>query len=244
MRRRVLVTRPQPGADATSRKLAALGFEPIVLPLTETGAVDTAPAPDVASIDAVAATSANALRFAPRALLAACARKPCFVVGPETAAAARKLGLADPQAGPGDALGLAQLLAGRCGNGARVLYLCGRVRLPTFEEELARAGLVVTAVETYDTRSRGVGAEDLAAAAGGRPIDAALLHSAESARLLAALVAAAEASEVFGSTTFFCLSPRIATALAGIDASRTAVAGHPDEQSLLDLLGARCGNPP
>jgi uroporphyrinogen-III synthase len=244
MSRRVLVTRPQPGADATGRKLAALGFDPIVLPLTETGAMKAAALPDLASVDAVAVTSATALRFAPDALLAACRHMPCFVVGRETAAAARKLGFADAEAGPGDALGLARLLAERCGAGARVLYLCGKVRLAAFETELGRAGLVVTAVETYDTKSRGVEAEDLATASGGMPIDAALLYSAESARLLAPLAAAAEGRGVLETTRFFCLSPRIAAALTGIDPSRIAIAGNPDEQSLLDLLGARCGNPP
>ncbi len=244
MGRRVLVTRPQPGAETTRRRLAALGFEPILLPLTGTGAVEISTLPDVTPVDAVAVTSANALRHAPAALLAACGDKPCFVVGGETAAATRKAGFADPQVGPGDAGGLARLVADRCGAGARVLYLCGKVRLPVFEAELARAGLAVVALETYDTRPLGVGAKDLAAATGGRPIDAALLHSAESARLLAGIAADPDSGRVLGDTRFFCLSPRIAAALEGIDASRIAVAGDPSEQSLFDLLGACCGNPP
>lgn len=242
MRRRVLVTRPQPGADATSRRLAALGFEPVVLPLTETRAVEPAALPDIASVDAVAVTSANALRLAPDALRAACAQKPCFVVGRETAAAARGAGFADPQVGPGDALGLAQRLIARHGRGARVLYLCGKVRLPAFEAALEQAGIAVVAVETYDTRASDVGAGDIAAASGGRPIAAALLHSAESARRLSAM--ARDAGDVLGATRFYCLSQRIAAALEGVDASRIAVARHPNEQALLGMLGGDCGNPP
>lgn len=244
MGRRVLVTRPQPGAEATSRKLAALGFEPILLPLTETRAVEHRTMPDITSVDAVAATSANALRHAPQSLLRTCAEKPCFVVGHETAAAARKRGFADPQVGPGDAGGLARLVAARCGAGARVLYLCGRVRLPAFEPALARAGLSVAALETYDTRPLGIDAKALAAASGGGPIDAALLHSAESARLLAALAGEPGAGHFLGATRFFCLSPRIAAALDGIDPLGISIAGTPNEQALLDLLAARCGNPP
>lgn len=242
MRRRVLVTRPQPGADATSRRLAALGFEPVVLPLTETRAVEPVSLPDIASVDAVAVTSSNALRLAPDALLAACAQKPCFVVGRETAAEARSAGFADPQVGPGDALGLAQLFIARHGPGARVLYLCGKVRLPAFEAALAQAGIAVVAVETYDTRAAEDVAGDIAAASGGRPIDAALLHSAESARRLAAM--ARDAGDVLGATRFYCLSQRIAAALEGIDASRIAVAPNPNEQALLGMLGGNCGNPP
>lgn len=244
MGRRVLVTRPQPGAEATARMLAAAGFEPIVLPLTETRGVELAELPNGASVDAVAVTSANALRFAPTALLSACAQKPCFVVGTETAAAARKAGFAALDTGPGDAVGLAALVGTRLPAGSRLLYLCGKVRLPAFEAELARAGLLVTAVETYDTRPLGVAAKDLAAAGSGKPIDSVLLHSAESARLLSALLHDTDAGLTLAAARFCCLSSRIAAALDGIDASRIAVARHPSEQALLDLVVAGCGNPP
>ncbi|TJX45058.1 MAG: uroporphyrinogen-III synthase, partial [Mesorhizobium sp.] len=36
---RVLVTRPEPGASRTARKLEEMGFEPLLLPLTETVAL-------------------------------------------------------------------------------------------------------------------------------------------------------------------------------------------------------------
>lgn len=239
---RVLVTRPQPGADATSKRLVERGFEPIVLPLTETRALEPKALPDMAAIDAVAVTSASAVRLGPPALLAACRQKPCFVVGNETAAATRKAGLAEPEIGPRDALGLARLVASRLGAGSTVLYLCGKVRLPAFETDLAAAGVKVAAVETYDTVAAGVSVADVAAASGGRPIDAALLHSSESARHLAALVKGA--GEILASTRFHCLSPRIAAALEGIAANRITIAARPDEQALLALLGEVCGDTP
>ncbi|MGB3901482.1 MAG: uroporphyrinogen-III synthase [Mesorhizobium sp.] len=42
MARRVLVTRPEPGAARTAKRLAALGFEPVLLPLTHTIALPVA----------------------------------------------------------------------------------------------------------------------------------------------------------------------------------------------------------
>ncbi|MGB5801993.1 MAG: hypothetical protein WBG88_17980, partial [Mesorhizobium sp.] len=42
MARRVLVTRPEPGAAGTAKRLAALGFEPVLLPLTQTVALPVA----------------------------------------------------------------------------------------------------------------------------------------------------------------------------------------------------------
>ncbi len=93
MPRRVLVTRPGPQAVRTARRLAELGYEPVILPLTQTVAlpVDVASLPD--RIDAVAVTSANALRCAPAALLARLAGERCFAVGEKTARQARSLDL-------------------------------------------------------------------------------------------------------------------------------------------------------
>ncbi len=42
MARRVLVTRPEPGAARTAKRLVALGFEPVLLPLTQTVALPVA----------------------------------------------------------------------------------------------------------------------------------------------------------------------------------------------------------
>ena len=58
---RVLVTRPQPGADRTAARLQEAGFEPIVLPLSEIVAV--APALPASLPGAVAISSANAVRL-------------------------------------------------------------------------------------------------------------------------------------------------------------------------------------
>src|SRR3954468_16736309 len=77
---RVLVTRPQPGASRTMRRLRELGFEPLLLPLTET--VGLPVGADAASDNAVAvaATSANAVRHAPKELIGALAALPCHAV--------------------------------------------------------------------------------------------------------------------------------------------------------------------
>ncbi|TIT17702.1 MAG: uroporphyrinogen-III synthase, partial [Mesorhizobium sp.] len=59
---RVLVTRPEPGASRTARRLADAGFQPILLPLTETVAlaVDAGAVADAAA----AITSFGAWRTA------------------------------------------------------------------------------------------------------------------------------------------------------------------------------------
>ena len=98
MPRRVLVTRPAPETQRTARRLTELGYEPVMLPLTQTVAlpVDAASLPE--RIDAVAVTSSNALRNASPGLIARLAGKPCFAVGDKTARQALSL---DFSGGPG-----------------------------------------------------------------------------------------------------------------------------------------------
>src|SRR5262245_6534472 len=106
MRGRVLVTRPEPGASHTARRLAGAGFEPVILPLTEIRPLPFHRIAGVGAADAIAVTSANAIRHAPQDLISALRQKPLFAVGGETARAAKNAGFADVFEGPGDSAGL------------------------------------------------------------------------------------------------------------------------------------------
>src|SRR5688572_10345906 len=103
---RVLVTRPQPGAARSAARLLEAGFEPILLPLTEIVAVE--PALPASLPEAVAISSANAVRRAPASLLSLLAHAPVFAVGDETAAAARQAGFEDVRRSAGNAADLAR----------------------------------------------------------------------------------------------------------------------------------------
>ncbi|WP_292579699.1 uroporphyrinogen-III synthase, partial [Mesorhizobium sp.] len=82
---------------------------------------------------AVAVTSANAVRHAPKALVASLAELPCHAVGKRTAEACRAVGFLSVAEGPGDAEALADAIAGGLA-GKAIVYLCGRVRFPVFEQ--------------------------------------------------------------------------------------------------------------
>ncbi|WP_245271460.1 uroporphyrinogen-III synthase [Mesorhizobium sp. LSJC264A00] len=93
------------------RRLQELGFEPLLLPLTET--VTLPVGADAASDNAVAVavTSANAVRHAPKELIRALAALPCHAVGRRTAEAARWAGFLSVSEGAGDAERLAEAIA-------------------------------------------------------------------------------------------------------------------------------------
>ena len=112
-----------------------MGFQPILLPLTETVALPVDAGAVADNAVAVAVTSANAVRHAPKELIAALAALPCHAVGKRTAEAARAAGFLSVSEGPGDAEALADALAG--GFPARRSSIsCGRVRFPAFEARL------------------------------------------------------------------------------------------------------------
>lgn len=234
---RVLVTRPEPGASRTARRLADAGFQPILLPLTETVAlaVDAGAVADAAA--AVAVTSANAVRHAPKEVIAALAGLPCHAVGRKTAEAARAAGFLSVSEGPGNAEALADALAGGFA-GQTIVYLCGRVRFPGFEERLLASGVQVRAVETYDTVVLDYSDEAVLARLSARPVEAVLLYSAKAATAMQALASRPVLRDHFQDTRFFALSGRIAAALGDVAGERIRIAPEPSEDALLGLLQA------
>lgn len=235
MARRVLVTRPDPGATRTARRLEALGFEPVLLPLSETRALPVVRGIVPTDATAVAVTSANALRHAPSGLIERLRQLPCHAVGVRTAESARKAGFFSVNEGPGDAAALADMIAIELGK-ATLAYLCGRVRMPEFERRLGLNGTKVVPIETYDTIALAPDPTYVRQQLGGQPIDAVLLYSARSAAAFGTLMEMhAEADLLMRGATCFCLSGRIASAL--VEGLRVAVAPDPNEDALLDLLG-------
>ena len=232
---RVLVTRPEPGASRTARRLREMGFQPVLLLLTETVAlpVETGRLPDDAI--AVAVTSANAVRHAPKEFIAALAALPCHAVGKRTAEVARAAGFLAVNEGPGNAEALADMIADGL-SGKAVIYLCGRVRFPTFEERLKAARVRVHPVETYDTVTPVYSDAVVVGHLSGRPVDVVLLYSAKAAAAMQALARRPAVRYLFEKTRFFALSQRIAAALDDAAGERIRVAAEPDEEALLELL--------
>lgn len=234
MARRVLVTRPEPGASQTAKRLEAAGFSPLVLPLAETRALPVGSVPE--TFDAVAVTSANAIRHAPRALLDRLSGSRCYAVGQKTAAIASQAGFAEITTGPGGANALADAIVSAEKPGAAILYLCGRVRLPAFEERLHAAAVAVRPIETYDTVGIVYAPSDVRRLLGEEPMNAVLLYSAKAAESFADLSDRPELGSLFQGVGLFCLSPRVASALGGHDGTQIHVPAEPNEAALLLLL--------
>lgn len=230
---RVLVTRPEPDAARTAKKLEVAGYQPLCLPVSETVATGLI-LPDV-GYDAVAVTSANALRHAERAQLQPLLHLPLYAVGEKTASEARKAGFSNIYAGDGWGLHLGQYVANHFAAGREILYLTGKIRRPDFEAQLAAAGIRLHIAETYDTRTVVYSDAQLNEAIKHGTADVILLYSAVAARQLVALDRQMKGAFLGEAKYIFCLSQRIAAELPVCEA-QIHISATPDEDALLHAL--------
>ena len=227
MARRVLVTRPEPGASATAQRLAERGYEPVILPLTTI--VPIAPCDLPERVDIIVATSANAFRHAPSDLLQLLMGKPLYVVGEKTAEAAKRpVEIVAP-----DANALAKRMIANIAPSSHVLYLAGRVRGTMLKDMLELAGHQVTEIEIYDAVPTGFAPGEIGTKLGTAPFWSALVYSQRGGEILSHVVAQAPA--LFASTVFVCLSREAGVWLES-RGREPAFAATPDEAGMMAAL--------
>jgi uroporphyrinogen-III synthase len=214
---KVLVLRPQPGADETAARARAFGLDVVVAPLFAVQPLAWTP-PDPAGFDAVMLTSASAARQAADGL-APFKALPSYAVGEATAAAAAEAGFTDVRVGPDDGSSLLLMMAED--EARTVLHPCGRDHLA-----LDLPGVAITRIPVYAAEA----AERLPVPAEGM---LALLHSPRAATLFAGL--AGDKSQI----RIAAISPRTARA-AGEGWQEGAVAPRPRDAALLELAVQLC----
>ncbi|MBX9465206.1 MAG: uroporphyrinogen-III synthase [Aquamicrobium sp.] len=239
MKRRVLVTRPEPGASETAARLEALGFETVVLPLTHIVPLDAGPAPDPHAVDAVAVTSVNALRHASPAMIAILSGKPVFAVGDATAEAALHSGFAAASSASGTAVDLAAMIAARMPAGSRILHLAGRERTEGFAEALYDRGFDVRILEVYSAEKVSYTTDFLMETFAPGPIWGTPVFSTRGAMLLRELLDNSLLAYAFEKTRIFCISRKVAEVLAPVAGDRICVSDEPTEDSIMVLLSSQ-----
>lgn len=224
---RMLVTRPEPDASETARRLEALGIAPVVEPLLVAETLTTT-LPSAQGFAALAVTSANALRaLVARHALARYRHLPLYAVGERTAAFARTLGFTEVMSADGAFADLVALIA-RAGLAGPVFYPSARQTSGDLPKALAPRGVMVIAAPVYAMHkvpgfSPGL---DLGA------LDAALFYSRRTAEAFAALASAAMPKP---RLAMLCLSEAVAAPLLAAHFMRVSLADHPSEDAMLAL---------
>jgi len=235
---RVWVARPEPGAARTGAALAARGHIPLVAPVLVVRSTD-APPPD-GPFDGLLLTSANAVPALRD--VAALRGLPVFAVGARTAALAIEAGLGPVREGPGDASGLAALVAQVLPAGSRLLHATGTARKPEPAASLAAAGFSVALFVAYAADALPAlpnSAQDALAAGA---LDAVLHYSRRSAAVALALADGSNHGGAFRRLRHYCLSTDVAFPLEAAGVPVHFVAARPRETDLLDALASYRGD--
>ena len=228
----ILITRPEPGAADTSRRVAALGFVPIVAPVltVETLAADL---PEAAGLRAILATSGNAVAAIPpgwRGL-------PLLAVGDATASRARHAGFSEVHSADGDADALASLVERRYPPaGPPLLLASGAGQGEALAAALAGRGFGVIRREIYAARPVGTLPEEARAALAGSALRAALFFSAETARVFVRLVREAAMTRRVDGIEALAIGRPAGMALSDLPWRAIRIAARPTLDEMLALV--------
>ncbi|WP_183437654.1 uroporphyrinogen-III synthase [Methylobacterium sp. R2-1] len=234
---RIWVSRPEPGAGRTARRLAELGHMPLVAPVLRIGPGDGPP--PSGRFDGLILTSANAA--APLAW-AGLPTAPVFAVGRRTAERAERAGLQPVLCADGDATVLARLVTAHVRPGGALLHAAGEDRKGEPGASLTAYGYRVTTWTAYAALAEAALPEPAQRALAGRdgapPLVSALHFSRRSAETAERLCREAGLSGAFRALAHYCLSPDVAAGLVELGVAAHFVAARPSEEALLAGLAA------
>jgi uroporphyrinogen-III synthase len=236
---RLLVTRPDPDGQRTAATLVGRGHHPVRAPLLriEALAANLGEGP----WSGVLMTSANAARaIAAHASGPALRQLPAFVVGSRSAAAACEAGFSRVTSADGNVDDLARLVALRFATDpqAKLLYLCGQDRSGDLVDAARRAGIRVHSVEVYRSVAVQQFPIEVAVALLTGEIDGVLHYSRRTAEAYCSCARAMADLKAALRPTQYCLSAQVAAPLVAAGAPQVLLAPHPDEGTLMGLVGA------
>ena len=233
----LLITRPEPDADAFRARLESLGHQVTAEPLLTIEHLPIA-ADALEGTAGLVVTSRNGLRaLAASSAMEAARQLPIVAVGPGTAALARELGFTHVTEGSGTATELVPLIAdvSRTLNGT-LMHVRGEQVAVDLKAALLGKGVVLREITSY----RAVPAAALRPqtrellASGG--IDAVILMSPRTGATFAQLIAVAGLREAAQKLVLLCLSPAVAASVEPLAPVRVEVADGPNSAALLSAV--------
>lgn len=240
---RLLVTRAEPDAIKLRATLEQLGHEATVEPLLSVSYAD-APEIDLTDVQALIATSRNALR----ALRNHPARReavalPLFAVGRATAEEARALGFSTVVTGAGNAQALMNHIVSVVDSAAGLLmHLAGDRLAVDLAGDLEAQGFRVLEVVVYRTVAAKAFSEDTVEQLGLGEIDGVILLSPHTAAVYASLVRKHELAASVRRLTHFCLSAAVARRLEALELDDIEIAAEPSLREVLASILHRTAN--
>ena len=232
--RLVLVTRPHEQGQKLAEELRQNGHDTLLESLLKITPTNR-PWPDFAKAQAILVTSANALRFMPKEALPLSI--PLLCVGDATANLAKSMGFQEVTSASGTSEDLIRLTITHCkqlkGN---VLLIAGLHSGLFLAKALRNADFFVDIWHNYRVNAASSFTPELCQALQTGKIGNVLLFSARSAHTFKRLAVKEGVAELCYNVRALCLSPKVASALNGMQWCEVLVAARPDKAALLDLL--------
>lgn len=230
----MLVTRPEPDAQATRERLAALDIDALAAPLmTRQNLPARLPPPN--GFAALALTSTNALRaLADREALGPFRDTKVFAVGDRTAHEARLLGFTDVVAAEGTLQSLVTAIALARLEGP-IFYPAGRHMSGDLAQALAPHGLMVVTVPVYEMVAQSSLPRETASGLKEGAFGAVLVYSRRTAEIFCTLAGPALDGERRRTLPMLCISENVAVPLLESQFSRILLADHPSEEAMMAL---------
>ncbi len=223
-----MVTRPEPGASETARRLRALHHDPIIAPLLHIRPLALAP---FGEVGAVLVTSGNAVPLLPASLRAV----PLLAVGHATADRARSAGFTEVASADGDAAALAALTRRACPPGAALLFATARGQGVPLAAALRAHGFAVHRRAVYAARPATRMPPAATRALRDGCLAAALFLSADTARAFVRLLPP-PLHPALAAVDALAIGQPAADALCVLPWRRVRVSAKPTQDSLLALL--------
>jgi uroporphyrinogen-III synthase len=228
--KRVLITRPEPGATETAARLTALGILPVIAPILSIVAKDIHVPEYVA---AVLLTSRNAVAACPPSLRS----RPVFAVGTATAAHAAEAGFSNVFNADGNAEALSKLVANTLTPEAGSLFLpIGQGQGANLAASLRQRGFRVLRRVAYQAVCVSALPEAAETHLQQRQLTAAMFFSGQTSRHFVHLIQAAQLSDAVRDVEAVSISERAAMALRPLPWRRISVAATPNQDAMLVLL--------
>ncbi|ODT80998.1 MAG: hypothetical protein ABS76_14260 [Pelagibacterium sp. SCN 64-44] len=229
---RMLVTRPEPDAQSTLARLAALGIEAVAAPVMVRQTLDTS-LPPADGFTAMVLTSTNALRaLDERDMLGRYRHLPVFAVGDRTAMEARAAGFDRVSSAAGAFADLVNAMTIARVPGP-IFYPAGRHQSADLAGALAPLGVMVATAKVYEMVAVEALPADIVAQLGGG-IDAVLCYSRRTAQIFAALAGDVPVQRR-RHLGMLCIAEAVAEPLLEARFSRIALADRPDEDAMMAL---------
>ncbi|SFV37617.1 uroporphyrinogen-III synthase [Devosia crocina] len=231
---RMLVTRPEPDAQATIDRLAALDIEGVAEPLLTRQTLQFS-LPPLSGFAAVAVTSTNALRaLEDRGVLDQVLHLPVHAVGDRTAHEAKMLGFADVSSAGGTFEKLATSIALSRISGP-VFYPAGRHLSGDLARALTPHGIMVVTTTVYDMVAETAFSPQRLAEIEAGAIGAVLFYSRRTAEVFCQLIDSQLSVSKRRDLALICLSENVAQPLLEHHFTRVHLADRPDEEAMMTL---------